>query len=474
MSKVSRVFNSWRKRLAAAAIVGLAVALPVAVTAATTVQIAATTGVANVTAGDTTYKPSVNASYNQVVKAEVTYTNTEAPGSGKVANNVTIKIHVPTAPGKTQTITTSTAGSNTNTVNGSAVVNLDRSDAYLQYIPNTAEANLTYTDGSIHHVTAAQDQSLNNVVTSGYVLNNGNPCQSAAVAIEVGVYIPGTKVVKQVELANQTGQWATSNTAQPGDTLKYMITYTNTGNTTANNVIVRDNLPPDMTYVKGSTVITNSNHPSGLHDTTDAVATDGIVIGNYAPGAVGYVVLEAKIAPASSLKCGETTFTNVGIAHPQGTPEYYNTAYTKVNKACQTATYSCQIFSITSDNASRTAKVTGFNTSTTSGATFKDVVIDWGDNSTPLTTNNAVGQTHQYAKVGNYTISTVSHFTVNDQDVTATSDSCNQPVSFTTPGTPTQLPNTGPGAVAGIFAAVTAMGAFAHRLFLSRRLSRDS
>lgn len=36
---------------------------------------------------------------------------------------------------------------------------------------------------------------------------------------------------------------------------------------------------------------------------------------------------------------------------------------------------------------------------------------------------------------------------------------------------PTELPNTGPGDVLGIFAATTIAGAIAHRLFLSRRLS---
>jgi len=37
---------------------------------------------------------------------------------------------------------------------------------------------------------------------------------------------------------------------------------------------------------------------------------------------------------------------------------------------------------------------------------------------------------------------------------------------------PTKLVNTGPGQVVGIFAAITVAGAFAHRLFLSRKLAR--
>src|SRR5579884_4480439 len=106
MKAFSRLFNRFSKRVVAGALIALGIALPVAVSAAQTVTIAATTGVANVTAGDTTYSSSVNASYDQVVKVEVTYTNTEAPSSNLVADSVTIKINLPTTTGTTQTIMT--------------------------------------------------------------------------------------------------------------------------------------------------------------------------------------------------------------------------------------------------------------------------------------------------------------------------------------------------------------------------------
>lgn len=47
------------------------------------------------------------------------------------------------------------------------------------------------------------------------------------------------------------------------------------------------------------------------------------------------------------------------------------------------------------------------------------------------------------------------------------------PVTPATPAAPTTLVNTGPGSVAGIFAAVTVAGAFAYRWMLGRRLSRQ-
>jgi hypothetical protein len=147
-----------------------------------------------------------------------------------------------------------------------------------------------------------------------------------------------------------------------------------------------------------------------------------------------------------------------------------------------TPAYSCDAFNITAD-VNRTVKVSTFATTATNGAVFKNAVINWGDNSTPLTTNNVVGQTHQYAKDGTYTISATAHFTVNGQDVTAGGPNCQKQVTFkgetpptVTPPTttpPSTLVNTGPGEVAALFAVATIGGAIAHRWMLGRRLSRQ-
>src|SRR5215472_17394673 len=91
----SHLFGSLRKRLVAAGIVALAVALPVAVSAADMVTITATTTVANASVTGSTWAPSTSASYNQVVAVQVLYNNTEAAGSGKTANNLRVKINVP-------------------------------------------------------------------------------------------------------------------------------------------------------------------------------------------------------------------------------------------------------------------------------------------------------------------------------------------------------------------------------------------
>jgi hypothetical protein len=126
--KIARLFNSLPKKLAAAGFVALAFALPAATTAASLVKIEADTTVANANTGSG-WHTSASASYNQVVDVQVVYNNDEAAGSGKTANNLRVKINIPTTAGANQVVTTKTSADNSNAVSGSAKVTLDRADA---------------------------------------------------------------------------------------------------------------------------------------------------------------------------------------------------------------------------------------------------------------------------------------------------------------------------------------------------------
>lgn len=479
--KISRLFNSFPKRLAAGSMIALAFALPAATMAAAMVKIEANTTVSNATqnAGTMNWGSSTTASYNQVVAVQVVYNNTETAGSGKTANNLRVKINIPTTAGANQTVTTTTSSDNSNTVNGSASVNLGRTDAYLQYIPGTA----TWKHASTANGPMTVTQSVSDAVVTnanGLVLENENPCQAGSIVVEARVMIPGVSVNKYVR-ANGSTTWATSMPAKPGDTIQYEIAYQNTGNTTQQSVEFRDQLPKGITYVPGTTMLKNSVYPNGTKVNSDALVTNGIIADSYAPGGAGYIMFNAKVADASQFACGTNLLRNTAFVQPQGMNYYYNTADVTVNKVCQNQpVYTCNAFHVT-PGENRTVNVDQFSYTASNGASFKDVVIDWGDQSQALTTNNATGQTHQFSGVGPYTITATAHFNVNDQDVTSTG-SCNQTVSFTIPNTPTPpstppvtptvLPNTGAGNVIGLFAGVVAVSTIGYRLFLGRKLSR--
>lgn len=126
------------------------------------------------------------------------------------------------------------------------------------------------------------------------------------------------------------------------------------------------------------------------------------------------------------------------------------------------------------------------------GATVKDYSYDFGDD-TRVTVSDSNSVEHTYAKEGNYKINVVVNFNVDNEVKSATSENCIKQVNIKADVCPipgkenlpadskdckedekvkavvTTLPNTGAGSIAGLFAAVTAAGAVAHRTFVLKR-----
>lgn len=153
-------------------------------------------------------------------------------------------------------------------------------------------------------------------------------------------------------------------------------------------------------------------------------------------------------------------------------------------------TATCDLFTLVASDERR-VKVSQFSY-TNKNASIKNVVINWGDNSTVTLTDAAkvVGSDHQYKTDGTYNVTATITFAVASKpDVVSggAGSACAKPVSYTSNGTPTTPPtttttttvaptrlvNTGAGSVAGIFAATSALGAAGYRYFLGRRLSRQ-
>ena len=488
MNFLSHALGSLRRRVATATVLGLAVFLPIAASAANPVSITANTTVSNATqnAGSNNWTGSTTAKYNEVVAVQVVYNNSEAPSSGKTATDLHVKINIPTTAGATQTITTTTGATNSNTVKGSATVTLNRADAYLQYIPGTATwKHATTANASLNGSPASvvTEHISDSVVlgANGINLGNENPCQAGSIVVQARVMVPGLTVDKYVRLKGQA-DWSTSISAKIGDTVQYEIAYHNTGNTVQNNVEFRDQLPKGISYVAGSTKLKSGNYPNGLNVTSNALVTDGITTGDYAPGAAGYVMFDATVS-GDNLACGVNTLRNIGYVQPSGMNYYYNTADVLVSKTCtpppKTPVYSCDLLTLTpGDNRTVAAKV---DYTAQNGASLKTVTYTWGDSTTPFVTNKTTA-THRYSADGTYTVSTMLLFNVNGTDKYApASANCVKTVTFTTPPTtppqtppqtPPSLPNTGAGDVIGIAGLVAVVSAIGYRLFLSRKFAR--
>lgn len=473
MRKFSHLFNNLPKKLSAVTLFALALIVPVATSGAQDlVKMEADTTVSNATAnaGTMNWGTSASAKYNEVVAVQVVYNNKEDASSNKTTNNLKVAINLPTASASSQTVTTSVSADNMTTINGSAKVNLSDGPAYLQYIPGTATwKHASTANGPMTTTTTLSDSQI--AISGGKVtasLGNENPCQAGSLVIQARVIVPGVSIDKSVRLKG-THDWQRSINAEPGQTVQYMITYKNDGNSDEKNVVIGDKLPKGVTYVPGTSYLANDSAPNGK-SIPDGVTTNGVVIGSYSPGANAFVMFDAVLPKASALYCGNTLLRNIASAQPEGMNYYWNTADVNISKDCPTTpSYTCNLLQI-EKKGDRKVEVTKFSHSQ-NNATFQNVTIDWGDGSSALTTDQAVGKTHSYNKDGSFTVSAVARFSTNDGTKTATSQSCAQTVSFTTPTKPTKLPETGASNIFAVFAIASLAGAVAH-WFYKRKIAR--
>lgn len=189
-----------------------------------------------------------------------------------------------------------------------------------------------------------------------------------------------------------------------------------------------------------------------------------------------------------------TTGAPIGTMHPDGNvwgcwdQRVYVTLDVVVKKQTPpvVSTGECKLVDVTADASKRS--VTAHVTGTVDNATIVGYEINWGDNS-PV--SHKQNDTHVYAKDGTYVIVTKVQVKFADGHTEwKTATACAKQVTFkgntpvvpvtpvtppVTPGTggPTTLVNTGPGSIAGIFAATSIAGAMAYRVFMARRLSRQ-
>lgn len=417
----------------------------------------------------------------------------DAPGNPGIAKNVNVRVAIPTGFKQSQQSEAFISADNARPGTVSDTLTMTGADGgffELDYIEGSAKL---LRDGA---VVRGLDDSL---VTTGVNLGDQRGCTEYVqeVTYRMKVKMPQYGMNKQVRHKGQTAaDWKENVTAKVGDKLEWSIKFQNIGVTTLNNVAIVDNVPAGLTVVPGSVSLSNTNFPNGTTDLKpDPIQANGRQINvnagsNYLPLTAeekekNYVsaqlIFETTVGKPTEETCGQFSLVNEGFVTPEGFGTLKDTASVTVEgPVCVTPNpnYSCDLLKI-EKTTDRTIRIADFKTSQSNGATFKHVVINWGDTTTPLTTNNAVGQTHTYASDGTYNIVATATFTVNGEDKTATSKSCEASVSYTTapttpvtpttPTTPTTLPVTGAGDIVGMFAAITIAGAVAHRFVYSRR-----
>jgi uncharacterized repeat protein (TIGR01451 family)/LPXTG-motif cell wall-anchored protein len=146
---------------------------------------------------------------------------------------------------------------------------------------------------------------------------------------------PNFEVQKQVSKAGEN-KYSEEVTSLPNDEVEFKIKYLNTGTVQQDNVIIKDKLPAGLTYVPGSTNVSNSSTGNKWAPiANDAVVARGINLGSHAPGAASYVKFKAKVTSESKLeKCGVNTMVNTATAETENGSKS-DTANVNVKKNCK-------------------------------------------------------------------------------------------------------------------------------------------
>ncbi len=297
--------------------------------------------VREINAGNETYADSISLSAGHKYVVYVYYhnnaaSNLNASGVG-IAHNVYVKAQIPAVVTNGSTDTKgvgyiSASDSNPTSVwDNISFSNNTGSDISLRYVTGSA---------TIHNLGSTNGQTLSdNIVTTGAALGYNAldgvilGCNEYAgyVTFEVKADQPNFTVEKQVRIAGTT-TWQKSITANAGDNIEYLVQYINTGTTDQNDVIVDDTLPAHVSYVNGTSVLKNTNNPTGK-TISDNVTKGGINIGSYSSNANAYVKFSAKIDNESALVCGLNTLTNSAkVMTNNGSKQ--DTATVLVNKTC--------------------------------------------------------------------------------------------------------------------------------------------
>ena len=136
------------------------------------------------------------------------------------------------------------------------------------------------------------------------------------VTIEVKVvYDYEFTVETKVRLAdNEDKTWKETVEAKIGDKVEFQFQYRNTGSQNQKNVVVRDVLPSNLRYVKGTAKLYNGNHPNGMAIDNDEVIFDkGGRIGSYDPNANAFIRITAEVVD-DNLAYGSNALYNWGQA----------------------------------------------------------------------------------------------------------------------------------------------------------------
>jgi uncharacterized repeat protein (TIGR01451 family) len=262
----------------------------------------------------TDHDAGVTADPGDTIEFLVYYHNGAPDSPTNTAKNVTLRVTVPTNSAKTFTIGALLSASNAQTISsgmkgGDIVVNITGSE----------NQTLSLVPGSTVWLPnrGASSQIMPDTITgNGISLGDIRGCWEFSGYVKFKVKVSNNQpsysfnLTKQVRKAG-VGSYGASVTANPGETVEFKITGTNTGTGPISHFIFTDTLPAKLTFVPGTLQVSQTPLSGNLF-------SSGLDVGQVNPGASVVLTFQAQLDSEGSFPIGTTTLTNAVTLSSQG------------------------------------------------------------------------------------------------------------------------------------------------------------
>jgi len=161
------------------------------------------------------------------------------------------------------------------------------------------------------------------VTNFGFVMaNNVSQKQDTATVCILGIVQNANLVIAKTvrNESNNEFSFSESTNAQEGDTVQFNLKINSTGDAIAQNVMVRDSLPFQLSYIGGSTKVDGVS-------VADGITSSGINLGSMNPGSVHNVTFEATVT--SNTNC---TATNTGFVQADNVSQKQDSASVNITQ----------------------------------------------------------------------------------------------------------------------------------------------
>ena len=186
-------------------------------------------------------------------------------------------------------------------------------DVYLRYVPGTATI---HNGGALDGSSIGPDYLFGDGALLGYNKFSGilPGCNEYAGYITYQIFVDAPDFTVKKSIVDG------ADVVKTGDEITFKIRYENIGTMNQSDVVVKDELPDELEYVAGSTMLYNNNFTDGKSVNDDIVSVNGMNIGDYAGGS-GWAEITYKAKVKSGSECGAklengvTVSTNDGNKH---------------------------------------------------------------------------------------------------------------------------------------------------------------